>query len=77
MREASPAQFNFDASVLTVHDGKGQKDRTVPLPQILMPELLAQVERVKALHAEDMKAGCAGVFLDSQLEKKYPVRGGN
>jgi len=67
--------FNFDASVLTVHDGKGQKDRTVPLPQILMPELLAQVERVKALHAEDMKAGCAGVFLDSQLEKKYPDAG--
>ena len=24
--------FNFDAGILTVHDGKGQKDRTVPLP---------------------------------------------
>jgi len=24
--------FNFDAGVLTIHDGKGKKDRTVPLP---------------------------------------------
>ena len=25
--------FNFDAGILTVHDGKGKKDRTVPIPQ--------------------------------------------
>ena len=25
---------NFDFGVLTVHDGKGKKDRTVPLPQL-------------------------------------------
>ena len=24
--------FNLDAMLVTVHDGKGQKDRTVPLP---------------------------------------------
>lgn len=24
--------MNFDAGIVTVHDGKGQKDRTVPLP---------------------------------------------
>jgi integrase len=24
--------FNFDEKILTVHDGKGKKDRTVPLP---------------------------------------------
>jgi integrase len=39
--------FNFDAGVLTVHDGKGQKDRTVPLPETLKAELLAHLERVK------------------------------
>lgn len=31
--------LNFDAGVITVHDGKGQKDRTVPLPAKLVPEL--------------------------------------
>jgi integron integrase len=63
--------FNFDTGLLTVR-GKGEKTRTVPLPQRLMPELQAQLEAVKKLHEEDLTAGFAGVFLDDQLEKKYP-----
>jgi integron integrase len=63
--------FNFNAGVLTVHDGKGQKDRTVPLPKTIMPDLLAQLERLKKLHDRDLAAGYAGVFLDHLLEKKY------
>lgn len=63
--------FNFDAGILTVH-GKGKKDRTVPLPEAIMPELKAQIERVKALHEKDLAAGYAGVFLDDAVEKKYP-----
>jgi integrase len=39
--------LNFEMKVLTVHDGKGQKDRTVPLPRVLVPELNAQLERWK------------------------------
>ena len=30
---------NFDAGILTVHDGKGKKDRTVPLPLSIRSEL--------------------------------------
>ncbi len=63
--------FNFDEGVLTVMDGKGKKARTVPIPQSIMHELLDQLERVKALHEEDLKAGYAGVFLVDALEKKY------
>ena len=63
--------FNFDAGILTVR-GKGDKTRTVPIPQRIMPELLAQLEVVKKLHGEDLAGGFAGVFLDDQLEKKYP-----
>lgn len=63
--------FNFDAGILTVHDGKGQKDRTVPLPQSLMPALKQQLQKVAALHEADLKAGCAGVFLPNQLGRKY------
>ena len=33
--------FNFDQQLLTIHDGKGQKDRTVPLPESIEPELQA------------------------------------
>ena len=36
--------------VLTVHDGKGKKDRTVPLPETIRSALDAQVNKVIALH---------------------------
>lgn len=64
--------FNFDHLVITVHDGKGQKDRTVPLPEKLIPELKAQLATVVAVHDEDLAASYAGTFLPGALEKKYP-----
>jgi integron integrase len=63
--------FNFDAGILTVR-GKGNKTRTVPIPQKIVPELQAQIETVKKLHDEDVASGFSGVFLEDQLEKKYP-----
>ncbi|MFC1885004.1 integron integrase [Thermodesulfobacteriota bacterium] len=63
--------MNFEAEILTVHDGKGQKDRTVPLPEILIPELRDHMESLKELHEKDLKKKYAGVFLVNALEKKY------
>jgi integron integrase len=63
--------FNLDARILTVHDGKGQKDRTVPLPESILPEIRAQFKTVAELHRQDLAAGYAGVFLPTQLERKY------
>ncbi len=63
--------FDFDTGLLRVR-GKGDKVRTVPLPKTLLTELHAQLEHVKKLHEEDLTAGFSGVFLDDQLEKKYP-----
>jgi integron integrase len=63
--------FNFDDGKLTIH-GKGKKDRTVPLPQSIMPELKGQMGAVVKLHEKDLAAGYAGVFLDDAVEKKYP-----
>jgi len=54
--------------------GKRSKDRTVPIPQTIMPELMAQFEAIKKLHDEDLAAGFAGVFLEDQLEK-IPLAG--
>jgi integron integrase len=62
---------NFAMNVVTVHDGKGQKDRTVPLPQVLIPELQAQLERVRQVHQQDVAAGYAGTFLPGALAAKY------
>jgi len=63
--------FNFDAGILTVHDGKGKKDRTVPLPQTIVPELQTHLEHVKELYQKDIDAGYAGAFIVGLLEKKY------
>lgn len=63
--------FNFDDGILTVH-GKGKKDRTVPLPKTIMPELKAQVDDVARLHEQDLAVEYDGVFLDDAVEKKYP-----
>lgn len=63
--------FNFDAGVLTVHNGKGKKDRTVPLPLIITPELKAHLERVKNLHQKDLDSKYDGAFMFDAIEKKY------
>lgn len=63
--------FNFDAGVLTVHDGKGKKDRTVPIPVSLVNELLRQLNSVIALYEKDVKANYDGVFLPDRLDRKY------
>jgi len=63
--------INFDAGILTVHDGKGKKDRTVPLPEKILPELRAHLEKLKDLHEWDLKRKYAGVFLVNALERKY------
>lgn len=63
--------FNFDAGKLTIH-GKGKKDRTVPIPESIVPELRDQMRTVGELHDRDLAAGYDGVFLDDAVEKKYP-----
>ncbi len=67
--------FNLDAGMLTVHNGKGQKDRTVPLPQSILPQIKRQFEAVSALYDADTAAGYAGVFLPDSLGEKYKNAG--
>lgn len=64
--------LNFAMRVLTVHDGKGQKDRTLPLPKALVSELQAQLDRVSQAHEADLATGYAGAFLPAALGQKYP-----
>jgi len=68
--------FNFDENFLTVHDGKGKKDRTVPLPESIEEDLKSQIENVIRLHQKDLENGYAGVFMPGILEKniKMPKR---
>jgi hypothetical protein len=54
-----------------MHDGKGRKDRTVPLPDTILPALRAPLEALKDLHQRDLQRNYAGVFLVNALESKY------
>jgi len=67
--------LNFDARILTIPDGKGKKDRTVPLPETILTELHDQVEVVKKLHLKDLDQGYAGVFMFDAMEKKSKYAG--
>ena len=63
--------LNFDAMILTIHNGKGKKDRTLPLPKALLFDLKKQIDVVKRLHIEDRDNNYAGVFMFNAIEKKY------
>jgi integron integrase len=68
--------FNFEDGILTVH-GKGDKDRTVPLPQTIIPKLKIQLEAVSKVHDKDLAEEYDGVFLVDALERKYPAAAKN
>ncbi len=63
--------FNFDHSLITVHDGKGKKDRTVPIPDAIRGQLERQIHHVSDVHEGDLKEGYSGVFMPNRLEVKY------
>ncbi len=60
---------------LQVCGGKGDKDRITVLPEKLVPQLRAQLERLRLLWAEDRRVGAPGVWLPEGLAKKYPKAG--
>ncbi|ODB93201.1 hypothetical protein A3194_00410 [Candidatus Thiodiazotropha endoloripes] len=64
--------LDFDYRNIVVRAGKGKKDRTVPMPDLLISPLQVQVEQVQAQHKNDLKAGFGSVFLPDALSRKYP-----
>ena len=67
--------FNFDAGILTIHDGKGKRDRTLPIPEVLVSELKAHMEKVAYLHKIDLVDNYNGAFMFNAIEKKYKHAG--
>jgi integron integrase len=62
--------INFDTGMLTVHCGKGEKDRSAPLPKSIIPELKVHIKRVRNLYMLDVKNGFDGVFMPYSFDKK-------
>jgi integron integrase len=64
--------IDFAYKTITVRDGKGEKDRIVPLPDSVVASLQRQIQRVRLIHEEDLAAGCGEVYLPNALDRKYP-----
>ena len=62
--------IDFGFRQITVRDGKGGKDRVVPLPSRLQPLLKHQLDRVRAMHDDDLRAGFGEVLLPRALARK-------
>jgi len=63
---------DFHYHQIIVRDGKGQKDRVVPLPERLEDPLREQLRAARALHEQDLAQGYGEVFLPDALARKRP-----
>jgi integron integrase len=63
---------DFERRQITVRNGKGGKDRQVPLPESVRDRLKTAIERVRILHAQDVSEGHGMVWLPNALARKYP-----
>lgn len=66
---------DFDRQEIVVRDGKGGKDRRVPLPRRLRESLQQAMTRVRISHVQDQMAGLDAVWLPHALARKYPEAG--
>jgi integron integrase len=66
---------DFGANQIVVRRGKGDRDRVTLLPGSVREELARHLERVRRLHAEDVRRGAGWVELPYALAIKYPRAG--
>jgi len=67
--------MEFARKEILIRDGKGAKDRITMLPVALINPLKTHLQKVRALHEQDIAEGFGEVFLPFALDKKYPNAG--
>jgi len=63
---------DFERREIRVRDGKGRKDRIVPLPIALASSLKDHARQVERQHREDLTQGAGCVELPGSLRLKFP-----
>jgi len=63
---------DFERRQIVVREGKGDKDRAVPLPTSALDRLRRQIEAVRDQHRVDLDQGLGRVWLPSALAEKFP-----
>jgi len=63
--------IDFEVNLLYIRGAKGNKDRTTIFPKQIKEELKAVIEKVKAIHEQDLADGFGEVYLPDALSIKY------
>jgi len=63
---------DFHRRQITLRQGKGGQDRPALLPRSAEARLRVHLERVRALHRDDLHEGLGRVLLPYALQRKYP-----
>ncbi len=64
--------IDLTRNVITIREGKGDRDRRTRLPEVMRATLQAHLEVVKLLHGRDLVEGFGAVHLPAALNRKYP-----
>lgn len=64
--------INFEHSCLEVRDGKGKKDRFVPIPEICLQPLRDLLHRLHSEWKHDIASGGPGVSLPERVMNRTP-----
>ena len=64
--------LDLNRQSITVHAGKGGKDRVTVLPESLLVDIRNQIHRVRLLHKSDLAMGYSGASMPAALSRKYP-----
>jgi len=64
--------IDFDRLAIVVRQGKGGKDRVTILPDTLTGDIERAMQRVDAIHKQDLAEGFGEVQMPYALARKYP-----
>lgn len=67
--------LDFDAGLILVRSGKGDKDRPTKFPEMLKPVLRDRLSRLHDLWLSDRAADVPGVHLPDDVGRKFPRYG--
>lgn len=67
--------IDFERQQIIIRQGKGNKDRYVPLPKLAEESLRSQIKVVFSLFEQDRKLNVSGVELPYAMSKKHPRAG--
>jgi integron integrase len=63
--------IDFGYQQIIVRNGKGNKERVVPLPVMVSERLKAHLADIRKQHGEDLAEGYGSVYMPAELVKKY------